>query len=174
MENAKVSSNFTVSEFMSDVAKKDQNGDFVKDAQSHVISAGKDRFMRLNSQLLEQLEVIRAENGNKPIYITEGYRTIEWHKALKAGGYETAGYSPHTAGIAADFGISGISPADIQGQILGRITSGAGTGRVGRGLYFTHYDLADTVYGPLWKDPKTGFKPGGIYNTGYNWGYNKN
>ncbi len=67
MENAKVSSNFTVSEFMSDVAKKDQNGDFVKDAQSHVISAGKDRFMRLNPQLPEQLEVIRAENGNKPM-----------------------------------------------------------------------------------------------------------
>lgn len=160
MENAKISEHFTIGEFAADVAKRDSNGNFIIESKHTPAKDGKSRFIRLDPQLITELEQIRAENGGHPMTISEGYRTVEYNMALTAAGCETATRSPHTSGVAADFTIAGVLNQQIQQGILNRINGGNGIGRVGKGKSYTHYDIADLRYGP--NSP---------YNTGNTWGY---
>lgn len=86
--------------------------------------------------LIDQLEVIRAACGNKPITITSGYRSRK-HNASVGGAKD----SQHINGRAADFKVKGMTPTkvfNVVEQLMdsGQITAG------GIGLYksWVHYD----------------------------------
>lgn len=86
--------------------------------------------------LIDQLEVIRAACGNKPIIITSGYRSRKHNTSV--GGAKD---SQHIHGRAADFKVKGMTPAkvfNVVEQLMdsGQITAG------GIGLYksWVHYD----------------------------------
>ena len=86
---------------------------------------------------MEQMEVIRAHFGNKPIKINSGYRSPAHNK--KIGG---ASGSLHKSAKANDFTIKGVAPKDVQAGVkelmrTGKIEKG------GLGYYnsFTHYDI---------------------------------
>lgn len=91
--------------------------------------------------LCMQLEVIREACGNKPITITSGYRTPEYNKAV--GG---ARLSKHKEGIAADFQVSGMEPAEV-GQIIVRLMNEGKIMKGGLGVYprswggWCHFDI---------------------------------
>ncbi len=104
---------------------------------------------RLSPELITQLETIRASNGNNPMTIHEGYRSVLWQRALTANGEPTAKIaSPHTSGIAVDFHITGKDGNRISGKAIAETISGKTEGRVGIGSNWIHYDVGDMVYGP--------------------------
>lgn len=55
----------------------------------------------LSEVLIDFLQVVRLRWG-KPMKVNSGYRTKAKQEALKAQGYKTATFSPHTKGMAAD------------------------------------------------------------------------
>jgi peptidoglycan hydrolase-like protein with peptidoglycan-binding domain len=87
-------------------------------------------------ELIEQLEVIRAALGNKPISITSGYRSPA-HNAAVGG----AKNSQHMQGNAADIVVSGKTPYQVYQKIEQLISAGK-IRQGGLGLYssFVHYD----------------------------------
>lgn len=87
--------------------------------------------------LARNLEVIRAEAGNKPVIITSGYRTEAYNK--KVGGVV---HSQHLFGRAADIKIKGMTSKEVYTLILRLIKEGKIL-KGGVGLYptFVHYDI---------------------------------
>jgi len=96
--------------------------------------------------LIDQLEIIRAACGNKPITITSGYRSRK-HNASVGG----AKNSYHTKGQAADFKVIGMRPAEVYKIVESLMDSGQITAG-GIGLYksWCHYDTRGTK--TTWKD----------------------
>lgn len=79
--------------------------------------------------LAQRLQVIRDFYG-KPMTITSGYRTPAHNRAV--GGSRN---SYHLKGMAADFVIQGISPAQVQKDFRNW------SGGLGLGTTFTHVDI---------------------------------
>ncbi|MBX7225027.1 MAG: glycoside hydrolase family protein [Chitinophagales bacterium] len=90
-------------------------------------------------QLMEQLEVLRAEVG-KPIKIVSGYRSPEHNSSV--GGVSQ---SRHMCGQAADIRINDMTPAEVHRTIESLISTGK-MRQGGLGLYnsFVHYDIRGT------------------------------
>lgn len=90
--------------------------------------------------LMDQLEIIRAEIGNKPIYITSGVRS-EWHNA-DAGGVPR---SYHRVGQAADFTVHNADTDQVQDTIQRLRDEGKiDIGGIGKGINWTHVDTGST------------------------------
>lgn len=90
--------------------------------------------------LMEQLEVIRAAFGGKPITINSGWRSHAHNK--KIGGRPQ---SRHLCGQAADIVVKGVSPSIVHSKILQLIAQGKIIdGGVGRYNSFTHYDISNS------------------------------
>jgi len=90
-------------------------------------------------KLCKNLEIIREVNGNNPLIIGSGYRTISWNE--KVGGSKN---SQHLLGKAADFRIKNVSTEEVYKNTLQlikeqKITAG------GLAYYdkqnFIHYDI---------------------------------
>jgi uncharacterized protein YcbK (DUF882 family) len=88
-------------------------------------------------KLAQNLEVIRAHFGNKPIKINSGYRSPAHNKKVngKPG-------SLHMTGKAADFVITGFTPKQIAAE-LDKLIAAKKISQGGIGIYpnFTHYDI---------------------------------
>lgn len=85
----------------------------------------------IDPKLLTMLELVRAHFGGKPVLVTSGYRSPEYNQRI--GG---ATNSYHTKGMAADFAIHGVSPADIYAYCDRTFP----TGGVGRYAAWVHLD----------------------------------
>ena len=91
-------------------------------------------------KLIEQLEIIRAACGNKPITITSGYRSVK-HNASVGG----AKNSQHTKGKAADFKVKGMRPIDVYKTVENLMDSGQiAAGGIGLYKSWVHYDIRGT------------------------------
>jgi uncharacterized protein YcbK (DUF882 family) len=88
-------------------------------------------------RLIEQLEIIRKAAGDKPIFITSGYRTPAHNKKVKG-----ASGSYHTKGVAADIKHATLSPTKLYLLIQDLIQNGLILDG-GLGLYsrWVHYDI---------------------------------
>lgn len=88
-------------------------------------------------ELAKQLEIIRAEAGNKPVTVNSGYRTPDYNR-LKGG----VKNSYHLTAKAADIVIKGMTPIEVHQLIKSLMKSGKIT-KGGLGLYstFVHYDI---------------------------------
>ncbi len=87
--------------------------------------------------LMDNLEVIRAHFGGKPITINSGYRTPAYNK--KVGGVSS---SQHLTGSAADFKVSGVSPNKVHSAcVLLRSQGKLKNGGIGKYFTFTHFDI---------------------------------
>lgn len=84
-------------------------------------------------KLMDVLEKLRAECGNKPITINSGYRTQSYNK--KVGG---ATNSLHLKALAADIRVSGKTPREVY-KIADRLIGSSGG--VGKYSGFTHVDV---------------------------------
>jgi len=91
--------------------------------------------------LCEQLEVIRAELGGKPIYIISGYRTPA-HNAAVNGKL----HSQHLQGRAADIRVLGVEPAVVHDCILMMVGAGKLPLVKGLGRYPTKPDRPGFVH----------------------------
>lgn len=85
-----------------------------------------------NQTLMEYLEVLRLECGNRPVTITSGYRTKSYNK--KVGGAEN---SQHLYAKAADIQVKGMTPAQVY-KIADKVF---GNGGVGKYATFVHVDI---------------------------------
>lgn len=124
-ENMKLSEHFTLSEF----ACKDGSKDIIVDYE-----------------LIERLEMLRAEIGGNPVIIVSGYRTRTYNK--QCGGIST---SKHLKGEAGDIKVKRKKPIEIA-------YAAEKIGFKGIGVYptFTHVDIGpERVY---WKQNKAGVK----------------
>lgn len=99
------------------------------------------QYMPNVKALAQQLEVLRAALGNKPIIITSGYRTPAHNK--KVGGADN---SQHLTASAADIVVKGVPPEQIAATLQQLITAGK-IKEGGVGLYdnFVHYDIRGTA-----------------------------
>jgi len=90
--------------------------------------------------LMNQMEIVRSEFGNRPIHINSGYRSPAHNKEV--GGVIN---SQHLLGKANDFTISGYTPAQVKNKMEILITEGKILPG-GLGLYpnFVHYDIRGT------------------------------
>ena len=77
------------------------------------------QYMPNVKALAQQLEVLRAALGNKPIIITSGYRTPAHNK--KVGGADN---SQHLTASAADIVVKGVPPEQIAATLQQLITAG--------------------------------------------------
>lgn len=89
--------------------------------------------LRIDEDLLDLLEALRADLGDHPVRITSGYRCPEHNRAV--GGTAT---SQHTAGLAADIVVTGVAPEAVADAAEKRL---AGTGGIGRYPGFIHVDV---------------------------------
>ncbi len=88
--------------------------------------------------LMQQLEVIRAAAGNKPVTVSSGYRSVA-HNAAEGG----AAKSKHVCCQAADIKIAGMSANKVYDLIAQLIESGQIiNGGLGKYNTFTHYDIS--------------------------------
>ena len=87
--------------------------------------------------LVEQLEIIRTNIGDKPIRVNSGYRTDAHNKAV--GGSPT---SQHLHGKAADIWVSGMMPEELH-EIIVYLRDRKMIAMGGVGIYntFVHYDI---------------------------------
>ncbi len=96
-------------------------------------------------ELIQELEIIRAYFGGRPIIITSGYRSPT-HNALVGGTSD----SKHLCGMAADFIIQDIPAGVVQEGLEYLISTGEiHPGGLGKYSSFTHYDIGErrTWYG---------------------------
>lgn len=100
-----------------------------------------ERFRGNVQQVMENLEVLRAELGNSPITINSGYRTCSYNCTLNG----SATRSRHLCGQAADIRVSGYTPSDVHAAIERLISEGR-MQEGGLGIYntFVHYDVRGT------------------------------
>ena len=98
------------------------------------------QYLSNAKKVADQLEVLRAALGGRPIIITSGYRTPEYNK--KVGG---VGGSAHLTASAADIVVRGIPPAQVAATIEKLIDAGK-MQEGGIGIYktFVHYDIRGT------------------------------
>ena len=98
------------------------------------------QYLSNAKKVADQLEVLRAALGGKPIVITSGYRTPEYNK--KVGG---VGGSAHLTASAADIVVRGIPPTQVAATIEKLIDAGK-MQEGGIGIYktFVHYDIRGT------------------------------
>ena len=98
------------------------------------------QYLHNAKKVADNLEVLRAALGGKPIIITSGYRTPEHNK--KVGG---VGGSAHLTASAADIVVRGIPPAQVAATIEKLIDAGK-MQEGGIGIYktFVHYDIRGT------------------------------
>lgn len=89
--------------------------------------------LRIDEALLDLLEALRADLGDRPVRITSGYRCPEHNRAV--GGTAT---SQHAAGLAADIVVAGVAPEAVAAAAEKRLP---GTGGIGRYPGFTHVDV---------------------------------
>jgi len=90
--------------------------------------------------LMNQLEVLRTELGNKSITVTSGYRTVTYN--TKIGG---AVKSRHLCAQASDIKVPNCSPKKVADTIERLISTGKMLqGGLGRYSTFTHYDIRGT------------------------------
>lgn len=75
--------------------------------------------------------------GNRPIKITNAYRTQADLERLRRAGYDPAEDSYHNVGLAVDFTVSGVSAQEVQR----RLRAAGWAGGLGLGNNFTHIDL---------------------------------
>lgn len=113
------------------------------------------QYLANAKKVADQLEVLRAALGDKPIIITSGYRTPEHNK--KVGG---VGGSAHLTASAADIVVRGISPAQVAATIENLIAANKML-QGGVGIYnnFVHYDIRGSKVrwdGRKKKDTNTG------------------
>jgi uncharacterized protein YcbK (DUF882 family) len=121
--NNKLSKNFSITEFVS------------KDGEE----TPPDVLENLR-KVAQNLEVIRAHFGNKPIKINSGYRSSA-HNASVGGKSK----SLHLTGKAVDFVITGYNPKQIAAE-LEKLIAAKKISQGGIGIYpnFTHYDIRGT------------------------------
>lgn len=87
--------------------------------------------------LAEQLEVLRAELGGKPIKITSGYRPPAYNRSVGGGKR-----SQHLVARAADIKVRGVTARKVHATVLRLIRDGRmHNGGVGRYSSFVHYDI---------------------------------
>ena len=93
------------------------------------------QYLHNAKKVADNLEVLRAALGGRPIIITSGYRTPEHNK--KVGG---VGGSAHLTASAADIVVRGIPPTIEKLIDAGKMQEG------GIGIYktFVHYDIRGT------------------------------
>ena len=98
------------------------------------------QYLSNAKKVADNLEVLRAALGGKPIIITSGYRTPEHNK--RVGG---VGGSAHLTASAADIVVRGIPPAQVAATIEKLIAAGK-MQEGGIGIYpnFVHYDIRGT------------------------------
>ena len=84
------------------------------------------------------MERVRAFLGGKPITISSGYRCAYWNE--KVGGEPN---SYHMRGLACDFTVAGMTPAEVQARLE---EPGSPVLHQGKGSYakFTHVDRRGT------------------------------
>ena len=118
--NNKLSKNFSITEFAS------------KDGEQ----TPPDVLENLR-KVAQNLELIRAHFGNKPIKINSGYRSPA-HNASVGGKSK----SLHLTGKAVDFVITGYNPKQIAAE-LEKLIAAKKISQGGIGIYpnFTHYDI---------------------------------
>ena len=98
------------------------------------------QYLSNAKKVADQLEVLRAALGDRPIIITSGYRTPAHNK--KVGG---VGGSAHLTASAADIVVRGIPPTQVAATIEKLIDAGK-MQEGGIGIYktFVHYDIRGT------------------------------
>lgn len=89
------------------------------------------------------MEKVRAFLGNKPITVNSGYRCPYWNE--KVGGEPN---SYHMRGLACDFTVAGMTPAEVQ-ERLDAPGSPVANGGLGSYAQFTHVDRRG--YRARWK-----------------------
>ena len=91
--------------------------------------------------VMENLEVLRSELGNKPITIISGYRTCSYNCTLNGA----ASRSRHLCGQAADIRVADVPPREVHATIE-RLIGENRMRQGGLGLYngFVHYDVRGT------------------------------
>lgn len=84
------------------------------------------------------LQILRGTLfDNRPMTITNGYRTPLDFYRLRKQGHDPAANSWHNAGLAADFVVKGLPAAQVQQ----RLRDHGWKGGLGTGRNFTHIDL---------------------------------
>lgn len=95
----------------------------------------------IDPELINKLEVLRTNLGEKPIRINSGYRCHAYQNELRLRGYETASRtSEHELGRAADVAETSHG---IPGGTLEKAARLAGFKAVGVGGYWIHVDLRE-------------------------------
>lgn len=90
-------------------------------------------------KVMDNLEIIRAYFGGRPITILSGYRSPNHND--KVGGVKN---SMHLVGKAVDFKVQGLSSSDVQEGVRHLINEGKiYAGGLGRYNSFTHYDIGN-------------------------------
>lgn len=88
-------------------------------------------------RLIKNLEVIRAELGNRPIIIASGYRSPAHNAAING-----AKNSQHMQGLAADFKVQGLRPAAVAKKIKALMDEGKiEPGGLKAYASWVHYDI---------------------------------
>jgi len=99
-----------------------------------------EKFRGNVQQVMDNLEVLRTELGNKSITIISGYRTPAYNQSKRG-----APQSRHMCGQAADIRVSDHTPTQVADAIETLITSGRmRQGGLGRYSAFVHYDVRGT------------------------------
>jgi uncharacterized protein YcbK (DUF882 family) len=81
------------------------------------------------------LAMVQAEFGERPIFVTSGYRTTATNEWLRRQDIDAARNSFHLSGCAVDIQVPGVAPASMAG--LGLLL---GLGGVGVYANFVHLD----------------------------------
>lgn len=97
--------------------------------------------------LCQQLEVLRARLGARPITVLSGYRSPAYNAALLRLGHRVSPRSQHCEGRAADIQVDGLSPEQVHRCALQLYSTGA-IQLGGLGIYSSFVHL-DTRPGPL-------------------------
>lgn len=92
-------------------------------------------YLRVAVELVEALEMIRAELGGKPIHINSAYRPPAYNRLI--GGVEN---STHIDGLAADISVEGIPLSRLHEVCDFVIGDGGGVGYYPE-LHFCHIDV---------------------------------
>lgn len=96
---------------------------------------------RLNP-LREQLEILRAALGGRPMRIVSGYRSPGYNAALPGA----ARRSQHMAGRAADIKVDGLTAKAVHDKALDLVRAGVmRLGGLGSYPTFTHIDIRPTT-----------------------------
>ncbi|MFA5161476.1 MAG: DUF882 domain-containing protein [Elusimicrobiales bacterium] len=90
---------------------------------------------------VKNLLCVISGHFHSQVYVSSGLRTRQHNEWLRAHGYGAAKESLHLRGMAADIGVSGVSPSKVQAY-----AKSLGAGGVGSYPTFTHVDIGPVRY----------------------------